>query len=247
MFTSRSACSVVLAAVAMVVPGCAAEGDSTPVGDEASETSSAAIIGQTGPQVVREDIILEAKILSYLGNDPRIDPETFTPPLSTSPLPYVGCRNTLNGPLCWGSEDFETIDEIGQCADGRSVYEAYRLTSFFARQHNKQKQVWYRATKYNYPYAKLTFNADGSGKHLDDKVEFYTQRIHPQAGNTDTFVITQKGTVDFVKSKGKTVFADQGLIQFDQDDNILVQKGTWDAYDDYDGTIARICGALDAL
>ncbi len=248
---AKAAVTILLAGVC--AQGCAAdpgEGDVSE-GDAADSVSSATsalssshLVGESG----RLDIILKAKLLALRGDDGKVDRSKLIPSLDVpSPLPYAGCAQTKDGPLCWGSQDVEySNEEFDVCPDGRSIYTSEKRTEFFARQYDKNNKAWYRATISDNSKFDITLNASGAKPKLNNLSHFYVERVHPTHGDFSTFYRTWSGSYDYTLSKkGKPVWIDVGVLQENEEGDILFQSGRWDSWNDYDGALDRICKALD--
>jgi hypothetical protein len=200
------------------------------------------------PPNFRPDIMATAKILSKRGPDETIDLTKLEPALPSF-LPWTGCSGVPEGVICWGKIIAETVEagEFDTCADGRTIHQNSSEDKFFVRLYGNDGRLLFRGTDHSFDYFNLSFSPDATGIVLSDRSVFNMQLWMDEPG-VISGTTTYSGVVDYaVSAKGNLIIAGYGLRQEDPDFQTVsaYQVGRWDLWDDYDATIARICGALD--
>jgi hypothetical protein len=177
-----------------------------------------------------------------------VDPATVTPTLNPDFAPW-SCFRTGKGITCKGSYHSTYVnEEMDFDCDGRPVYISGSGREFMTRWHDADGRATRTIVHLDYPGDRFSLSPTGDGAFVTVRGHFNRHYVYPVPGDRDTRVLTEVGAIYLMNVRGQgLVVQDTGRVTFQpgQDfDEIDTQSGKHDVYDDFEGFVATICGAL---
>jgi hypothetical protein len=179
-----------------------------------------------------------------------VDPATVTPALNPDFAPW-SCFRTGKNITCQGSyhSSYEN-EEMDFTCDGQPVYISGSGREFMTRWHDAEGRATRTIVHLDYPADVFSLSPTGEGPSVTVRGHFNRHYVYPVPGDRDTRVLTEVGAIYLVNLEGQGIVVhDTGLVTFQpgQDfEEIAVQHGVHDVYDDFDGFVQTLCDALIA-